>query len=263
MPEPGEHRHTRRSDRQCDGFGVEQRELGARAPTADDHEDVDVGAPAERGDCGTHHCLGEISLHAHVHDPDSESMTTVLQLVHEVVPSRTVDARDEADAQRHHRHRVATVRVVQTGGHQAANQFFAFQSHLSERVARVDAAHLQAQPAVGRVVVEYAVHAHLHAVGEEQPVALQQRAQAHADVGEERHVENRAPITTGLHELEVGMPVLLVVSLDLTPHPETITELSTQRPVHGVSELADGVRRLTSVVELEIERGLAHAPSLP
>ena len=171
---------------------------------------------------------------------------------------------DQPDCERQHRRGQPGLRVVQPGGDEPADQLVALEGQLPQRVPGVDPAHLQAQPAAGGEEVQVAVEPDLHAVGQAQPVALQQRAELEADVGEEADRDGGADALVVIGQGEVEVAVALADALDLAPHPDALVEAAAQRAVDRLRQLGDREGREAAVVdvlEAEVEAGLAHERS--
>lgn len=179
VAEAGEHGDRRRCDRASDRLGIEHGEFVAGPAAADHDECVEIGSPSERGDRCRDRTFGDVALHARVDHGQSESECAAHQLVAEVVPRRRADTRDDPDPEGDRRQRMPLVRIEQPLGDQAADHFVARLGDLADGVAGVDPAHLQPDAPVGRVVVEVAEDADLHAVGETEAVLLQQGAESH------------------------------------------------------------------------------------
>ena len=177
VAEAGEHRQRRPGDRLGDRLGVEHGQLVAGTAPPDDDDRVEPAA-AERVDRRGDHLHGALALDAHVADRQPEPHPAHVELVVEVVPRGAAHAGDDADAQRDHRQPAALVGVDETGRHEPAQHLVALHRQVAEREAGVEPAHLQAEAAGGREVVEVAVDAHLHAVAEHEPVAVEELAQA-------------------------------------------------------------------------------------
>ena len=133
--------------------------------------------------------------------PRSESRTRSLQLVRDVMPGRAPDAGHQPHGERQDRRGQPRLRVVQPCGDEVPDQFLALEGQFAQRVAGIDPAHLQAQTAAGSEEVRVAVEPDLHAIGQAQPMPLQQRAQLEADVGEEVDREvARTPSSSSVNE---------------------------------------------------------------
>ena len=171
-----------------------------------------------------HHLDRPFALHADVDHPEAEGHTTAIELVGEVGPRRTGGAGDHPDAQRGSGHLGAPVGVEQPAGDETADDVVALQRHLAEREPRVEAAHLQAELPRWGEEVEVPEDAHLEPVAEAESVLGQDRAQPHAGVGEELHVDRRLAVVGLLDEAEVGVRAALAPALDLAADPHAVGE---------------------------------------
>ena len=127
-----------------------------------------------------HHRRGPVALHAHVAHatswkPKPLRSSSSWKSCHAAVPT----LRDDADAQRDRAQRRRLLASSEPVGGQPAQHLVALLGEVAEREARVEVGHLQPELPAGRVEVEVAEDAHLHAVGEPQAVLLQHRPQPH------------------------------------------------------------------------------------
>ena len=263
VPEARQHRVRAGGDGPGHDLGVERGQVRPGTTPAHHQDHVQL-APAERAYGRGHHLRRPLALDAGVAGHDPEAEPAGLQLVGDVVPRRAADARDQPDCERQHRRGQPSLGVVQPGGDQPADQLVALEGQLPQRVPRVDPAHLQAQPAAGGEEVQVAVEPDLHAVGQAQPVALQQRAELEPDVGEEADRDGGADALVVIGQGEVEVAVALADALDLAPHPDALVEAAAQRAVDRLRQLGDREGREAAVVdvlEAEVEAGLAHERS--
>ena len=191
-------------DRHGNLLGVEHGQLIAGTATTNDDDGIE-GAPRQQFDAAGDHRHGAVALHTDVAHREAEPDVAAAQLVLEVVPGGAADARDDPDAQRHRAQRVALVAVEMPGGDEAAEHLVALLGEVTEREARIDPAHLQAQPAGGRVEVEVAVDADLHPVTEHEAVPLEQAAQTLALGSKEGDLDDRLCLGLVVGEREVGV----------------------------------------------------------
>ena len=169
----------------------------------------------------------------------------LLQLVLEVVPGGAADARDDADAQRHRAQRMALVAVEVTGRRASRRSTWSRCWARSPSVKRGSMPPIfRRQPPRRGVEVEVAVDAHLHAVAEDEPVALEETAQPLALGGEEGHLDHGLRVGLVVGEGEVGVRPPRAPALDLAAHPDPVVEAGPQPRVDHLGELADGERAL-------------------
>ena len=200
------------------------------------------------------------------HIDEVESVAAAVELVAEIVPCRRSDAGDDTDPQRDRRQRLGPVGVEQAGRDEPPDDLVTRLRQLAEREAGIDPGHLQAEPSGRGVEVELAEDPDLHAVGELEPAALEQRREVAAHRREQRHVEYGTAVLAVLDEREVGVGAAHLRAVDLAPHPDAVVEPAAQLAVDRVRQLAHRVRRVGRVVErlvAEVEGGLAHRNSLP
>ena len=199
-----------------------------RAPPPRMTTTASSGRRASGFDAPRDHRHGPVALDADVAHGEAEADAAVAQLVLEVVPRGTADARDDADAQRHRAQPMTLVAVEETARHQSAQHLIALLGEVAEREARIDAAHLQRQPTGRGVEVEVAVDAHLHPVAEDEPVAIEHAPQPLALRGEEGHLDHRLGLGLVVGEREVGVRTSRAPALDLAAHPHPVVESSPQ-----------------------------------
>ena len=261
VPEPGEHRHGTHGDRERDRLGVERRQLVARSATSDDDDTVEIGTAAQCPDRRRDGQLGAGALHPRVEHRQMEPEAAADDLVVQVVPGGGADAGDDPDPHRDPRERTGPVGVVQTGSHQTPDHLIAGLGELAQREPRVDAGHLEPEPAVGRVVVEMTEDADLHAVGQLEPIALEQWGEVALHRSEQRDLEHGASAVGLFDQREVGVWAAVTEPVDLAAHPHPVAEPAAKLVVDGICQLSDGVRRVRRVVGglvAEVERRLAH-----
>ena len=100
----GDDRHTERRDRTRDPFGVERREVEARAAAAHERDEPHAAigeAPQRALDL----LVGPVALHPRVDEVDPPRVRAALELGDEVVIRRAAGAGDEPDVERHQRQR--------------------------------------------------------------------------------------------------------------------------------------------------------------
>src|SRR4029079_18331467 len=147
-------------------------------------------------------------------------------------------------------------------GHETPNDLVALERHLAQREPWIEATHLQAQLARGCEVVEVTEDPPLQPVAETQAVLVENRAKAHARVGEELHVDGRLSVVVLADQPEVRVRAALAPPLDLAAYPHSVGEPPAQRRVDGFGQFTDRVGRHSTVVEIEVERHLAHGEIL-
>ena len=201
------------------------------------------------------------------HTAQVEPEAAAVELVVEVVPGGGADARDDTDPQRC----AATAggagwrRTDRSATSRRTTWSRACDSSPSVNRGSMPAIFSPSRP-VGRVEVEVAEDAHLHAVRELEPAALEQRREVALHRGEQRHVEHRPAVLAVFDEREVGVRPAVAQPVDLAPHPHTVGEAAAHLVVDRLGQLADRVRRVRRVVVrlvAEVEGGLAHGASLP
>jgi len=255
-----ETRFTRSPAQAGDRLGVEHGQLVARpaAPDDDDHIEVEAGQGAHRS--GDHWHRG-VALDAGVGEGDGEAVAAPDEFVVEVVPGGRVEAGGHSHPERERREGETAVGVEEARHRQPAHHVVAGLGDLTERVARVEAGHLQAEAAALGPEVEVAEDADLHPVPELEAVALEDGPETPLRRGEQLDVEHRLALVGLLDEGEVRVGAPVGEPVDLTAHPHPVGEAATELGVDGLGQLGDPVGVVRRVVELgvtEVERRLAH-----
>ena len=191
VAEPGEHGDRAGGDRQRDRLGVERGQLVAGAAAADHDDAVEIAAPGRACESRrppsappTHPARACRRRRGGTRNPLRSSSSR--KSCHAAEPTlATTPTRSGIGDRR--RARLASNRPPATS---APHDLVARLRQLAEREARIDPGHLEAEPSGRCVEVELAEDADLHAVGELEPAALEDRREVALHRGEQRDVEH-------------------------------------------------------------------------